>query len=904
MPFIPTSPPSPATDPVIYGSSTVPYSPLTGSPSSLVRNQDGQYAIATRDEIHLLTPTLPVPIPDSSSSSKGKSKSKGKGKGKARQESEPSNDELPDPLSSTAAAAATTIKKPRSRFQNWGFEKTFLKISKDKKNQLKWSDWLDDAEISTVGQVDLTWKSASFSPSGIASLGGCALATLNTNCEVWIWEPGKDARKGEWAETFDITSKIANDLINPNLPNVKVTDSTVRRQFAYLINRAQAVSIAWSGPLPTPTNGDGEKSTMGMDGSILAVGHRSGEISLWRYAKSRTHCLSRFRPASKNVNWINLIEWSKWTTSPDGGGFETNLAISDSDGRVWVQTITQSLLSTISSQPIAGEEEGGGGDVEMKPVEERERAVLEVKVEDSRCLEVFGEKDRRMVSQFCWINAEGEEGIKLAYTKVGTVNIVTLSRTSKGLSVEENQEIELELPPPEEGNGNGNGDGLWAGSTNYSTCSGLIYSSQSKTLSIHLSSGLIYRLSFTTSSSTSSSLSPDLDLTRASRQIFSQLILKPSTISQSDDPEEGEPKSVVEPTTRRGATSSKRLTKNQGPRVLGVVPLVGSLSAGGEEYGFVFESERPDLFEYHPPSTVKTHFAIVSLTGTQPTPQELLGHIDRALKEETNSIHSPPHCSLLPLLDSLSLYIDSEEFVSSLVEILSQPSPSPLQALTIAEEREVESIDTRVKTSLYGNELETLRKKLVLVQRLSIQGDLPKTLKPRIERLKTTIERELIRGVIGKFAKILSRTQGLSEIEKQYLTRLLLASSALPPPPPSNDAEFDEPLQDPEALTTIFETSSSPCPACSAFIPFGNVRTGTCLERGHVWERCSITLEVIRKVDVRTCSECHRKALSSVTMSGIGQGRGESEEMVERVNEMLGAVGCCAYCSGRWMKVR
>lgn len=97
---------------------------------------------------------------------------------------------------------------------------------------LKWSEWLDDSEIVTPGQVELFWKSTSFSPSGLSSkLGGCVLACLNTNCEVSIFEPTKDGEKGEWKETFDITSQIVHELINPSKVLLSLSLSQVESLF-------------------------------------------------------------------------------------------------------------------------------------------------------------------------------------------------------------------------------------------------------------------------------------------------------------------------------------------------------------------------------------------------------------------------------------------------------------------------------------------------------------------------------------------------------------------------------------------------------------------------------------------------------------------------------------------------
>ncbi|GAA5884724.1 hypothetical protein JCM16303_005247 [Sporobolomyces ruberrimus] len=940
--------------PVIYGTSTLQHSPLAGSPSALQRSQDGQYAIVTREAIHLLTPQLPTPT-RAEGHSKATSKENTKGKGKGKQ-SEPTT--TPRQVESIPTQPRS---RPRPSHSHWTFSCTNFTIPK--KNILKWSDWVDDSEISTNGQLDPTWRSASFSPSGLSSskLGGCLLATLTTNAEAYVYEAGKDAANGEWQETFDITSRIVNDLVtpskgtpqllfyrdlsintekkelkpdalllSPDMPKVTSTNSHIRREISYLLLRAQASCISWSKQISSSSSSSSSTRRGDLDGSILAVGHRSGEVSLWRYGSQEggegggTRCLVRFRGGGRGeVGRVLGLEWSEWRW--DGERFVARVAISDSGGRVWVRTITQ-ILPTSRPRP-----EGEGEDIEMNGGSDK--SDLEVDYSDS--LEVVEVQDRRTVSQFRWIGdiparrtseteEEGqaaEKKLRLVYAKLGTVNVVEFNEgEADKLEVEKNDEIDLELPSGGEG-GNGNGY-LWSGSSNWSSCSGLTYQPTSNSLLIHLSCSLIYELPL--SLSMPPTLLPSSTYTRASRTLYDQITnLHRKTQSQQvqKEPENEEPD---EPESRASSSTKSKLPRNEGARVLGVVPLVGSVEGEGQEGGrgqgefaYVFETVRPDFFTYRPPSTMKTFFAIV---GAPRTPTEehdegtVLSHVERLMdKEETSSLYIPPAQALLPLLDSFLTLSSSLTFVSCLLDILSRPF---LPATTPFEEsdrgREDDSIESRVISSLYGeNGLERLRQKSLINGRLSILPDLPQVLKARVEATKVSIERELIRSVVGRLAGVLSKTKDLSDSEKPFLARLLLASSALPrlTLPSESTTSSDEAgpttlLEDAETLSTAFESSSN-CPACQTSIPFGNIRNGVCLN-GHTWERCSITLEIISRVDVRTCRECQRKAFTKVSApKKEGQERGnEDNAEVERVNRVLRGVRCCAYCGGRWIKVR
>ena len=65
-------------------------------------------------------------------------------------------------------------------------------------------------------------------------------------------------------------------------------------------------------------------------------------------------------------------------------------------------------------------------------------------------------------------------------------------------------------------------------------------------------------------------------------------------------------------------------------------------------------------------------------------------------------------------------------------------------------------------------------------------------------------------------------------------------------------------------------------------------------------ERCSITLDIVSGVNVRTCTGCQRKSLLGVGAIG---GRMDGEEW-ERVRGVLESTKSCVYCRGRWMRVR
>jgi len=129
----------------------------------------------------------------------------------------------------------------------------------DRRNVVKWADWADGAslpfesgaleeeegegaderpdlhaeyDLSLPAGVEPSWRSASWSPSGMSSLGGCVparplpsllessltspadarsciLATLTSNAEVLLFEPPKNGAKGEWFEVRRVSAELS-----------------------------------------------------------------------------------------------------------------------------------------------------------------------------------------------------------------------------------------------------------------------------------------------------------------------------------------------------------------------------------------------------------------------------------------------------------------------------------------------------------------------------------------------------------------------------------------------------------------------------------------------------------------------------------------------------------------------
>ncbi|GAA5889654.1 hypothetical protein JCM6882_007094 [Rhodosporidiobolus microsporus] len=812
--------------PVLLGTSSVPYSPLACSPSALVSNADGQYAIVTRGEVNIFTPALgystTAPVTGTSA---------------------------PPPAGGAATAANGTAQagsegKVRAR-EELPLLRTIIPV--EKKNVVKWHDWVDEYDALVPGADEAWWRSATWSPSGLSPLGGCVLATLTNNAEVLLFAPNKDAAKGEWNETCDVTSL----LLEATIPEVTETHPEqtprLRREAVASVRRCQTSTLAWSPAVP---------SSSIVDRSLLALGHRSGEVSLWRLAPNGTPSLAhRFRPTTNgDVNWINVLAWSTWTVSaspssssaspPQASATATasaTLALADADGRVWSVEVVQTL----------GAE---GSEVEVK------EAVAVV------------EADKRGATQMCWIEREGSSPSatmqrQLAFSKLGTVSIGTLTpdpAARGGWKLDEPvHEVELRTEGAEG----------WMGATAWAPCSGLSCVPRTDSLLVSLSSSSLHSISLSPSSPPSYSPALSASLTSSARLLFDRVI------SRSKQRKE-----------RFASEAGGRMTRKEGGKVLGFVG-VGGAGKGGLDVAYVYETERPSAFTHRTAAGTRTYLTVANLAGGEMSTDEALEELERLVELAGNARAECPLFRLQSLLLHLTNHASDASFVEALLQ---QLAATPIAAPLLPPDSR-EGTAERLLGRLFGvEELEKVRVREAVARALTKAKNLPQELQHAALTTHISLARQLIKEVLSRIAAAIGAVE-LSDAEKPLHARLLLASSSLLPPIDRSAAQApsERDVLPPDALAQAYEQADELCPACTAQVPLANVRYACCV-RGHQWERCSLTLAVVSSTQVRTCTACARKALLSLPPAQGG----------EVVNEVLKAATCCVYCGGRWMRVR
>lgn len=244
-------------------------------------------------------------------------------------------------------------------------------IEIDKQLGVNWSAHSNDLSIITPPNDDRFWRSACWSPSGLSSLGSCLICGLSTTCDVFVFTPIRNFQTGLWEmispinlseELLRFVFQSYSSIIGATEP-LDVTPETrwdesqeagdKRRRFTAGVLRTQATCLAWSPAYLHPTDQtlDSVPDLYDVDFSLLAVGHRRGDLSFWRRTPAGAMEFVSFDPICPSGLTINLLSWSDWTLNPHHEAashrpieeyqLSAYLAVANSKGVVYVLKVTQ-----------------------------------------------------------------------------------------------------------------------------------------------------------------------------------------------------------------------------------------------------------------------------------------------------------------------------------------------------------------------------------------------------------------------------------------------------------------------------------------------------------------------------------------------------------------------------------
>ncbi|KAF9269144.1 hypothetical protein L218DRAFT_422632 [Marasmius fiardii PR-910] len=211
---------------------------------------------------------------------------------------------------------------------NWF--RTMIQYDSKSADLCRWPDFSQDFAAVSLGSIDPSIWSVTFSPSGVGASTGCIICVLTTNMDLSLWKPTKNALKGEWIKILDIVP-ILLDTYEFHSPLMRTLSS-------------QVVSVEWTSPAdfgiqPTPI----------IDGSLLVCGTRAGTLIFLRFVPVDSS-VEVIETVHLSKEWIMHISVTSWTVV-EPGICKATLAYATSQGKIGIIGIKQSLAQETEKPP-------------------------------------------------------------------------------------------------------------------------------------------------------------------------------------------------------------------------------------------------------------------------------------------------------------------------------------------------------------------------------------------------------------------------------------------------------------------------------------------------------------------------------------------------------------------------
>ncbi|PLW34654.1 hypothetical protein PCASD_11974 [Puccinia coronata f. sp. avenae] len=920
--------------------------PIDPSPSCLEWSNDGQAYVITKANVYLLTPILGYLVPPEDPHTHKQTRSNENGLHGQDNPSTPSKSHPSGTQEISQSATGSTTYQPQMPFFM-----TIIEINKQL--GVNWSSHSNDVSTITPPNDDRFWRTASWSPSGLSALGSCLLAALSTTCDVFVFSPSRNFQTGLWEikESLNLSEELLKFFYNfypdivghqdhltkpPDVSPETEWDSSEeaeekRSRFTSCVLRTQATCLSWS-PSYSHSNLEilhaKQLDTMhDVDFSLLAIGHRRGDISLWRHTFNAEMELQSLNPICTNGHTMNLLSWSDWKLSARRRVDESSstheyqltayLAAANSKGVVYLLRITRPFERP--SKPISP----------ISRIEIQTTGVYQDPLNQSS------------ITYLKWLPEYGNTPPRIVLSRLGEIILVPVvigqqNDCQSGLFRNGTQVIQLPVLQPHDDRF------CWADCNSWATCSGISIIPTKFPGSIQivamLSNGLIFVLkeSFCTDpcsapSSSASVNSLELDLVH-SVQLSLDFRAKFRSIGFSAHPP---PNNI--PITKQNVMSV------YGSCVLSSLQHVSgdhqqlhsvdqtSLSSGCI-MSWLYEIDAPNKFRYKPENYQIVQFCLADINPLgsvqQPANPEKRTQLLEILETQitailpamfvksVSSLLVSPTLKLLNIFNILhSVFSDPIPRGSPCFDLLSSSLSKLVDLLQVGRPTDNSSenyhsalppqhysdhqsdpdghgcnTSLALKSQLisqifYNHDIDELRLKINLCNFLLIRIDKAQftALRTRLVELKVALSRAIHRIVLQTIAQFFSSHQfRLSDHEKPVFNKYQCATRVIDRfPEPTIEQllepdQIDHKLLDQDRLCSATNdslgnatssisvggeaTEVEQCPACLQSVCFDSLRFAIC-RVGHVWDRCSVTFQILSTIKVRICTGCGRKSM-------------------------------------------
>lgn len=173
----------------------------------------------------------------------------------------------------------------------------------------------------------LDFSMAAWSPTGCSPTNGCLLACITSRHSVFIYTPTTSHVDKQWMKYITLDKHLASYWGVDREVNLVTAD------------QVENVSMAWS-----------PKISVDNIGSVLALGNKTGHITIWHVKNPETvRCVRSCKTASDN--WIVRLSWSPWTV--EGDCHTSTLAYASADGTVQARKIKFNTKSPLENIEIS-----------------------------------------------------------------------------------------------------------------------------------------------------------------------------------------------------------------------------------------------------------------------------------------------------------------------------------------------------------------------------------------------------------------------------------------------------------------------------------------------------------------------------------------------------------------------
>ncbi|MBW0496298.1 hypothetical protein O181_036013 [Austropuccinia psidii MF-1] len=937
----------------IHASNLSPF-PINNFSSCLDWSDDGQAFVITRFNIYILTPILGYSInPDHTNTSTQSLSALTPNHSQSSHTDLKSQNALND--SNKAAHKSSNQQIPLFN--------TIIEV--EKQVGVNWGSHSNDMSIIGLPCDDRYWRAASWSPSGLSELGSSLIATLTTNYDVFIFVPDQNYLNGLWKmkQTMNLSEELLrvffesySSFVNLDESQVDVAPETdwsqsaqanfKRTRFTSCVLRAQATSIAWSPAylnLYRQLHFTELEAFHDVDFSLLAIGHRRGDISLWRHTFNGNMELVFFNAICPNGQTVNVLRWSDWTLecledsmTPTKYQLSAYLAIATSKGVVYI----------------------------IKVYRPFERAAFGVSPVNRIEIEIKGvykdELNQSTISHLRWISSSGNLPPTLLFSRLGEVVLLKVplqphSDVDLAFTMQTVELPELRLF---------NDRFCWADCSSWAVCTGINATPADSPgvtwIVVTLANGLLYALK---------QLEPDFHCAHARLELDLEHSIQLSLDFRAKFRLIG----ASLPTPQNSRVTKQCVMKTYGSYVLSALEPAwfGRRTSFNDKsisfwngciMSWLYETDNPNKFRYKPENQQTLYFAMAYFNPAgkvQTAPQSrtmiLLSILEEHIEILTGLLERPCPCIrtsptmklfnifhalhalfsnpesyrslidlIVPYLNKLIHLLEVESLqdsapsnniisVAELMQITEQLAPHSISGL-IGERSPSSTLSSSLIGELFDNEyLDRLRLKSNMCRFLLNKVDKVNFKEVRSElisiqvNISRLIHSEILRIITRFFHNHQSR---LSDDEKEVSERYHYATRVINQyPEPTLEQllepdEVDHKLLDQDRLqNTYLGQSIESCPACQQQVTFDDLRLGVC-ELGHVWDRCSVTFQILATIKLRVCVGCGRKALrsshqteDSKTLENNHEGNATKNFMIEI---LLNCARCCLHCGCRW----